>query len=163
MRQLEFSGKIKRNKGLFHNMSIPGRRELASAPADWPETLIPGSLNIRIDLGLLPDVFSAIGSGKNMKEFDSGDFRPEFEISHDKLMGNSLLPTADQPRKGTAQIWRANLATAAGTDVKCWMLRRIGSSIGAQIELVSEHHLRTLLGLEDGTPVNVTIYEGSFA
>lgn len=162
MQKLEFIGVVRSNTGKFHKeMVVPGREALASAPDDWPDRLAPGTLNIGIDPNKYPNEFAAIGTSDGMKRFDEGRFMAAFVIDQHEINGNTLKPKPGQPRRGTAQVWRAELSViCTGETAKCWMLRRIGSSISSQIELVSEGHLRSQLKLDDGTPVRITICEG---
>ena len=48
---------------------------------------------------------------------------------------------------------------ATGESATCWMLRRLGSDIVSEIELVSDEHLRSRLNLCDGMAVRVTVWE----
>lgn len=162
MPRLEFHGKVRSNKGKFHkDMVVPGRDSLAMPPETWPGKLAPGTLNIEIDVPGVPGDFAEIGTGDGMKRFDEGNFTPAVVIPQHEISGNTLKPKPGQPRRGTAQVWRAELSVmATGETAQCWMLRRIGSSIASQIELVSEHHLRSRLNLENGTPVKVVVFEG---
>jgi len=154
MRELEFIGKVQANKGKFsQDMIVPGRDDLLVPPADWPLQLAPGTLNIEING--FPEGFE-----DGLRKLDEGKFRAVLVIPQRKIIGNSLEPTPDQPTNGMAQVWRAELQViATGQATTCWMLRRIGSSIESQIELVSEEHLRSGLNLCDGTAVKVTVWE----
>lgn len=162
-RILQFSGIIHTNTGQFNrDMVIPGRGAFMAAPLDWPITLQPGTLNIKIDLSAVPGVFSEIGSSNGIKRFDERNFAPAFVIPQDSIKGNTLKPNERQPNKGTAQIWRAELLViSTGKAAKCWMLRRIGSGIYNQIELVSDLHLRSHPNLTDDIRVTLTVFEGS--
>lgn len=162
MRTLEFIGKVRSNKGKFHkDMVIPGRMALGSAPAEWPTQLIPGTLNVGIDENGFPSDLDGIGKSDRVRKFDEGNFKPAFVIAQEEIIGNTMKPKDGQPLRGTAQVWQTELCNlSTGATVRCWMLRRVGSGISAQIELVSEYHLREHLGLSDGTSVKVTILEG---
>jgi hypothetical protein len=154
MRKLEFIGTVRSNKGTFaQDMIVPGRDDLLVAPADWPLQLEPGTLNIGIDR--FPEGFE-----DGLKRLDDGKFRPELVIPQSKIAGNTLKPKRDNPTRGMAQVWRAELLIiATGQATTCWMLRRIGSSIASQIEVVSQDNLRSRLNLCDGTAVKVTVWE----
>jgi len=160
MQELEFIGRVHSNTGKFHKeMVIPGRESLSSAPIDWPDCLTPGTLNVGIDEDGFPLAFDQIGDSAGMNRFDEGQFKPAFVIASEEIAGNTLKPKAGHPRKGDAQVWRADLLNSSnGKKIRCWMLRRIGSGISSQIELVAEVNLRRELDLYDGTPVEVIIY-----
>lgn len=162
MRTLEFTGKVRSNKGRFHeDMVVPGRVALSSAPDDWPTELASGTLNVQINDEGFPDDFGEIGDGRGVKKFDEGRFPPAFVIPQSEIIGNTLKPKEGKPHRGTGQVWRAELRNlTTGESAKCWMLRRINSGIAAQIELVSEYRLRDRLRLSDETPVRVTVFEG---
>lgn len=160
--ELTFAGTVRSNKGLFHQeMVVPGRDALSAAPDDWPSQLAPGTLNIAINSDGFPLEFDQIGTGDRVKRFDAGTFVPAFVIGQREIAGNTLKPSASLPNRGTAQVWRAELTNlSTGEATKCWMLRRIGSTIASQIELVAAVHLRRELKLSDGTPVRLVIFSG---
>ena len=139
---------------------IPGRKSLVLAPEDWPAKLAPGTLNIAIHDGGFPNDFDQLGKGDGLKKLDEGKFRPELAIPPWRIVGNTLQSTPDEPVRGSAQVWRAELeVTCTGEVATCWMLRRLGSDIVSQIELVSDEHLRRRLNLSDGMEVKVTVWE----
>jgi hypothetical protein len=161
MRKPEFIGTVRSNKGEFSvHMVVPGRDSLVVAPADWPVRLAPGTLNIGVNDDGFPEGFEEIGEGDGLKKFDEGKFRPELAIPPWRIAGNTLPPIPDQPMRGAAQVWRAELQVIF-TDraARCWMLRRIGSGIVSQIELVAQEHLRSRLNLCDDMAVKVTVWE----
>jgi hypothetical protein len=147
MRKLEFSGAVRSNQGAFsQEMVIPGRKSLVLAPEDWPAKLAPGTLNIAIHDDGFPNELDRLGKGDGLKKLDEGKFRPELAIPPWRIVGNTLQPTPDEPVRGSAQVWRAELEVASTGEVAtCWMLRRLGSDIVSQIELVSDEHLRRRL------------------
>lgn len=159
MRTLEFFGTVRGDKGTFsQEMVIPGRDDLIVVPEDWPDRLVPGTLNIEIDD--FPKDFDGIGEGDGLQKLDKGKFRAALIIPQRKIAGNTIKPTPDHPVRGFAQVWRADLhVLATGQTTKCWMFRIIESNIVSQIELVADQHLRTLLNLGDGAKVKVTIRE----
>ena len=161
MRKLEFSGAVRSNQGAFsQQMVIPGRKSLVLVPEDWPAKLAPGTLNIAIQDDGFPNDWDQLGKGAGLRKLDEGNFRPELAIPPWRIMGNTLQPTPDDPLRGSAQVWRAELEVASSGEVAtCWMLRRLGSDIVSQIELVSDEHLRRRLNLSDGMDVRVTIWE----
>jgi hypothetical protein len=138
MRKLEFIGAVRSNKGEFsRDMVVPGRDSLVVAPADWPLKLALGTLNIAVNDDGFPEGFEEIGKGDGLNKFDEGKFRPELAIPPWRIARNTLQPLPDQPMRGAAQVWRAELQViSTGRVAKCWMLRRLGSGIVSQIELV---------------------------
>jgi len=161
MRKLEFIGTVRSNEGKFsQEMVIPGRGSLVLSPADWPAELVPGTLNIAVNVDGFPKDCEQIGEGDALKRFDKGEFRPALAIPPWRIAGNTLQPTPDEPLRGSAQVWRARLEViSTGQVATCWMVRRLGSDIVSEIELVAEEHLRTVLDLCDGMLVKVTVRE----
>ncbi len=162
MREFIFSGTVRSNSGRFHKeMIVPGRGGLPAPPQDWPKELAPGTLHIEISADGWPAALSDCGTGDGLMKFDQGGVRPEFTIQQQEIAGNTLKPKPEQPLRDPAQVWRAELTVLTiGKTTRCWMLRRIGSRIASQIELVADRHLGTSLSLEDGTDVRITLYEG---
>jgi hypothetical protein len=48
MDKLEFEGTVINGLGTHSELLVPGRALLPQAPTDWPETVHPGSLNLRV-------------------------------------------------------------------------------------------------------------------
>lgn len=156
-KSLVFDGVVINGRGGHAELGVPGRHELPSAPHDWPEQLFPGSLNLRVLQ--YPSEFRGRGLPESVKVLDAIPFGPEFTIPHGAMRNNKLTPTPAMPRRGTAQVWRTQL-TANGHTVMCWVLRRIGSGLGRELELVSAEGLRAKLGLcrETEWPARVTVW-----
>jgi hypothetical protein len=76
MDELQFGGTVVNGQGDHRDLLVPGRLELPNAPADWPVTLEPGSLNLKVSR--YPDAWLERGLGTSVKLLDSGVFRPEF-------------------------------------------------------------------------------------
>jgi hypothetical protein len=92
-----------------------------------------------------------------VSELDQERFVPEFEILRNEFRNNKLGPRPGVPRGGDAQVWRALLRHGGvGTVIKCWALRRFGSQVGEQLELVADRRLRDF-GLDDGLRVEVAL------
>lgn len=144
MDELIFSGLIVNGIGGHSELIIPGRNDLEDAPAEWPERLFPGSLNVRVIC--YPPEFASRGLRSSTKVLDTAGFEPELVIPQAKMINNKLTPTVAFPTRGTAQVWRASIITE-GRMIECWVLRRIGSGLADQIELVSEIKLRARLGV----------------
>lgn len=139
------------------NSSFRGEVLFLIPPMDWPETLFPGSLNVRV--AHFPKEFAARGLQPSAKALDTAGFAPEFMIRQELMLNNKLTATPSMPQRGTAQIWRASLE-AADQQAPCWVLRRFGSGLDDQIELVSSASLRELMGLpcEQEWPAAVTMF-----
>jgi len=141
---LNFGGIVINGYGKHSELVIPGRSALQSCPSDWPEKLIPGSLNILVSK--FPAEFSARKLPASAKTLDIAGFEPAFTIAQTLMRNNRLTPLPNMPNKGTAQVWRA-LLIIADSQTKCWVLRRFGSGLEDQIELVSDIRLRDTIGL----------------
>jgi hypothetical protein len=159
MRKLEFVGTVRTNTDHFSKtMTLPGRDDLLVVPSDWPMELVPGTLNVEIHD--FPEGFDEIGEGDGLEKLDKSEFRAALIIPQRKIVGNTLNSTSEEPTKGFAQVWRAELQVVdTGQATKCWMMRRIGSDNARQLELVSDEHLCRRLNLVDGMKVRVTVYE----
>ena len=167
--ELSFEGQIAGGLGEHAEMHFPGREELLEAPDDWPASLYPGSLNVVVFEEGYPAGFVAPEMGGNgVRELDGGEFAPAFVIPGGLIGGNKLLTPTD-PRRGSAQVWRATVRVARDAQAyDCWVVRRIGSGVGKGLagnvlEMMSDKRLRTELGVgdPDGERVSVTIFEGS--
>jgi CTP-dependent riboflavin kinase len=155
MDELRFEGTICTGKGQHTTLVVPGKRALPDAPADWPEELYPGSLNVVVDR--YPDEFRLRGLENSVTELDRGCFVPAFEIPRSQILNNLLCPRPGVPRGGDAQVWRATLfVPTAERTLECWVLRRFGSRVGEQLECVAGHRLRDS-GLEDGDRIRVVV------
>lgn len=138
-------------------MVIPGRSTLeAACPDAWPEVLHPGTLNVRINPEGRPPGFDTLDG---VSVLDTGVVASAFIIPQNRINGNTLCPTPENQRKGTAQVWRADLEHANGCQ-PCWALRRIGSGYRDVLEVVSEYYLRDLIGLQNGDSVAVVLHAG---
>jgi len=156
MKKLTFSVGIKSGVGRHVELGIPGRRILVAAPLDWPDQLQPGSLNIGIHEDGYPRELTDNPNFSGVKLFDQGLFPPAFLILRDDMRNNKLRARLEMPDRGTAQVWRAVLCVEGVTDpYPAWVLRRLGSRVGEQLELVSDVHLKDTLSLENG--MNVTV------
>ena len=154
METIIFKGHITNGIGKYIELHIPGHNEIIQAPCDWPESLQKGSLNVRIDVNGYPSSFADYGLSPTIRELDSKLFIPEFEIAQSEIGDNSLEPTDDMLERGKAQVWRASLRTT-NESISCWVLRRLGSSLLDQLELLSQNHLRTAFNLYNGQDVEV--------
>jgi|GEM_PF-428910 len=161
MRKLEFIGTVRSNEGRFsQKIVIPGRDDLFLAPKDWPMRLSPGTVNIQVNDDGFPEGFDEIVKGVGLKKLDGGKFRPAFVIPQRLIAGNPVNPDPDQPTRGFAQVWRAELQViGTGQEATCWMYRIVDSDMLSQLELVAEDHLRNRLNLSNGMAVKVTVCE----
>lgn len=157
METLRFTGNVVNGIGRHNELVVPGRNAFPEAPVDWPALLFPGSLNLRVLT--YPAAFLERGIVASTSSLDVMGFEPEFTIPQDLMGNNQLTPTETMPYRGTAQIWRASLETEARM-ISCWVLRRIGSGLRDQIELVSSIGLRGEMGLtrEKVWPASVDIF-----
>lgn len=140
---LVFLGEIVKGIGRHKELTIPGRGLLVAASPDWPERLVPGSLNVHVTR--YPDEFQSRRLPREVKVLDRCGFQPTFIIPQNAMRNNKLLPDEKRPRRGTAQVWRATITLDGQPETACWLLRRIGSGLGHDLELVSERELRRLL------------------
>jgi len=116
MRKLELIGKVQANA--TPTLTIPGRDHLFLKPEDWPTQLAPGSVNI--DVGSFPQGFAEIGEGDGLARLDAGKFRPALVIPQRKIVGSTLTPAADNPTRGFAEVWRADLhVIGTGQEATC--------------------------------------------
>lgn len=156
---LTFRGHVGRGRGGHSKMVIPGRLALPTAPHDWPDRLHPGSLNVKIAEDGYPVQLLQRCPGTLVEKLDSQIFAPAFEIPRDLIENNGLGPKRNMPRRGDAQVWRAELVIATRAyPVDCWVLRRFCSTIKRQLEIVSDKHLRAEFGLDDGAEVTVKLH-----
>jgi len=130
-------GKIISGCGRHVELHVPGYHDLPQAPADWPDVLCAGSLNIAV----AREIITAIDAG--------GFMEPTFEIEQWQFGNNLLTPTEDMPRRGAGRVWRAILESG-GHSIGCWVLRRYGSRMGKALEIVAGDHLRAHHQLHDG-------------
>jgi hypothetical protein len=133
-------------------MEIPGHSKLPQSPEDWPEQLCRGSLNVLIHPDGHPPEFSLVA------KLDDGQFKPAFEIEWHQIIGNTLYPFTGMPHHGNAQVWRAEIGRADQPSnlISCWVLRRFGSTVGEQLEIVSKDRLDP--GLPNRAEVVVQMY-----
>lgn len=135
MDELVFTGKVVNGIGKHSELVVPGKSAFQNAPDDWPAKLCPGSLNARIT-GYPPE-FATRRLALSTKTLDIAGFLPAFTIPQAQMGNNKLIPIPAMPVRGTAQLWRA-LLDANGQSAKCWVLRRFGSGLADQLELVSD-------------------------
>ena len=157
MATLRFTGVVRRGIGKFSvELTLPRRDEISMPIRDWPEAPQPGSLNVRIREDGFPDGFLKAFGAADVRKLDSRRFVPEAELKWSEIGGNTLPPLPTRPDRGNAQVWRAilrNLET--GDERQCWVLRRIGSALSKDLEIVAAERLRDSLQLADGTVVEI--------
>jgi hypothetical protein len=139
---------------------VPGKDEISQAPADWPLVLFKGSLNVCVHPIGYPSLFSTRELPNRVSTLDQNCFPCCFEIRYDQFEDNQLKPTAADPRRGGAQVWRASL-DANGHRIVCWVLRRYGSTLLDVLEVLSEEGLRATYGLDDNQPAIVALHAGA--
>lgn len=160
---LVFHAVVQDGEGAFSRMAFPGPDEINGAPADWPgpEKMQPGSLNCRVTK--FPWNFRwAAGPGDRIQKLDSGRFTPEFTIPAEMIENNRLEPDDENPRRGTAQIWRCAVRNEdTGEDFEAWHVRRVDGyypPFHGIIELMADRKLRDAHKLKNGTPLTITMY-----
>jgi hypothetical protein len=156
MKEFEFRGVITNGVGKHVELHVPGKSEIEHSHAKWPGELHKGSLNVRISKDGYPDLFDELHLEKSTRSLDSKCIPATFEIGQAQFGNNQLRATAEMPHRGSAQVWQANLKTPE-KNIACWVLRRYGSGLRDQLELVSDVHLRTKYQLENGTEVIVAL------
>ena len=158
---LRFLGVIAKGAGRFSTeLKLPGRSLIPGSHPGWPESVHPGTLNIRITQ--FPDNFGELGEGSNTGKFDSGNFAPAFTFPADLIAGNTLPPKLENPRRGIGQAWEALLHLPDRHFHECWMIRRVGSQMPNFIELVSSICIRDTYNITIHTEPEVVldIFEG---
>lgn len=145
MDEIIFIGDVVNGIGKHVELVVPGRNEISGAPADWPERLCPGSLNLLVSA--YPAEFAARRVSESTKSLDIVGFLPAFTIPRTAMKNNKLTPLRETPNRGAAQVWRATL-DVNGQAYACWVLRRFGSGLDKVIELVSEMKLSDKLSLQ---------------
>ena len=141
MEKLVFVGEIIKGRSGHATLWVPGRNDLETAPSDWPERLYAGSLNVLIPPTGYPQQMQARGIPLTVKSLDVAGCKPEFTIPQHLMRHNMLTATDAMPHRGTAQVWRAILF-ADGHTIACWVLRRLGSGLEHELELVSGEGIR---------------------
>ena len=79
-KKMRFTGHVRTGKGKHAELVIPGKCELLSSPCDWPKTLCPGSLNIKIAPDGYPPEFIGVDPKNAIKALDTGLLPPAFTI-----------------------------------------------------------------------------------
>ncbi|MDP2643567.1 MAG: hypothetical protein Q8P24_01365 [Desulfobacterales bacterium] len=154
---MEFRGKIVRGQGDHAKLGIPGKGMLAHAPADWPDILYPGSLNVLISIDNLPKELQKLGDGTHIQKLDNGMLKPAFVIEQRMILNNTIGPNERVKGRGDAQVWRVKLTVEKSKEcLNCWVLRRLDSAMTRHIEIVAEKYLRGILKLNDGDDVIVS-------
>jgi hypothetical protein len=156
---LRFKGVVRAGIGKFSKQLIlPKRSSLSREIRDWPDVPQPGTLNVRVKDGFPAEFLEAFGQS-NVQLLDSRRFAPEAELNWQEIGGNTLPPQPHRPDRGNAQVWRATLRNlTTGAECLCWALRRIGSGLSVDFELVAGEKLRDKLALADGAPVEIDLY-----
>lgn len=156
---LRFTGKVRAGMGRHKQMVVPGRKSLLCPPDGWPEMFAPGSLNVELSpAGYPPGFHSPQSGGSGIRSLDSGIPTPALVLSADQIHNNSLKATTGEPRRGIGQFWRVVLTNVStGQSVRCWLFRRIGSTMKAPLELIADCSLREKLSLTDGADAYVDL------
>lgn len=159
MGKIKFTGSIINGRGGHVELYVPGRDELPDAHPEWPLKLCPGSLNIKVDSDGYPSEFNKYGLANSVKSLDTALFKAAFEIKQDQLGNNKLTPTDAIPNRGDAQVWKSVLK-ANNKVISCWVLRRYGSGLAWELEVVSDINIRNEFGLtkEKDWPCEIELF-----
>src|SRR5437667_379864 len=106
MDKLTFIGEIVKARGDHKNLWIPGRNDVLERPADWPERLYAGSVNVLIASDGYPKEFQTRHLPLNVQTLDVAGFEPEFTIPQHQMRNNTLTAVPGMPNRGEAQVWR---------------------------------------------------------
>ena len=177
--EIRFEGRVVKGKGFYSELVIPGcsvlKNHSVKVPADWPEELRRGSLNVRITGW--PEGFSTPNAGEGGAFRLDGDVLiPAFTIPGGLIQNNKLVwneqtrranevPLGASGVRSPAKVWRATLQVP-GTELNlsCWVLRRLGSKAGAgsELEIVSHEHIREIYRMPETLdhPAVLILFEG---
>jgi hypothetical protein len=163
MDTVRFVGVVVKGCGKFSvQLRLPTKDQLSVAIRDWPAIAAAGTLNVHVEPSGFPLEYLANFKEPSFRHLDSRRFAPEAELPWADIGNNTLPPLPERPDRGRAQVWRASITNLRTKDLRiCWMLRRMGSGLRSQLELVAHENLRAALTLLDGSPVEVTI-EGAW-
>lgn len=159
MDKITFKGSIVNGRSRHVELYVPGRNELPAAPTDWPLKLCPGSLNIKINSNGYPDEFKNRDLAETIKSLDSALFKAAFEIKQNQFGNNLLTPTNAIPNRGDAQVWKSTLK-ANNKSISCWVLRRYGSGLAWELEVVSDLNIRNEYGfsIDKDCPCEIELF-----
>ncbi|MCK2151213.1 hypothetical protein MYE70_19275 [Marinobacter alexandrii] len=161
--QLDFSGKVCDGAGLFSKqIIIPSPVEDLKSVKDWPSELVRGTFNLQVEKGGWPDVQGFDFKASGVQCLDrSQAFPPALYLDHTFVPNNTLHPGNKGKFGGDLQFWRAKLSIdGVAVPILCYVLRRVGSGYRDKIELVSDIHIRSEFQVENGSRVNLTVYDG---
>jgi hypothetical protein len=159
MQKILFKGFIVNGIGKHNELYVPGRKELPESHPDWPVKLCSGSMNVRVNHSGYPREFRENGWMRTVKALDTAKFKAPFGIRQDQFGNNRLKPTGSMQNRGDAQVWKATLK-AGGQSIPCWVLRRFGSGLSRELELVSDMSIRETYGftVDREWPCEVELY-----
>ena len=159
MHKIVFKGSIVNGRGGHTELYVPGKKELQDSHPDWPIKLCSGSLNIKINNDGYPKEFKTNGLAETVKSLDAALFKAAFEIKQDQFGNNMLKATEAMPNRGAAQIWKSTLKINYST-IPCWALRRFGSGLAQELEVVSDVNIRNEHGLtkDKNWPCKIELY-----
>ena len=116
-------------------------------------------MNIKINNDGYPKEFKTNGLAETVKSLDAALFKAAFEIKQDQFGNNMLKATEAMPNRGAAQIWKSTLKINYST-IPCWALRRFGSGLAQELEVVSDVNIRNEHGLtkDKNWPCKIELY-----
>lgn len=146
LQKITFIGEVVNGRGTHSELFVPGRVELNSSHVNWPTKLSPGSLNIKIRHNGYPIEFSQHKLRATVSSLDKSLFKAAFEIKREQFRNNILFPSKHTPNGGDAQVWISKLEVNNRL-IPCWVLRRYGSRLRTELEVVSDVKIRTTISL----------------
>jgi hypothetical protein len=160
---MRFFGVAAEGCGRFaEELILPTKDRLSQPIRDWPDLPAEGTLNVHIEESGFPPEYLANFKEASFRCLDTRLFVPEAELPWTDIGGNTLPPTPSRPDRGRAQVWRATIINVKREAMHlCWVLRRIGSALRVELELVADENLRNAMLIEDGTKVEVRM-EGTW-
>jgi hypothetical protein len=159
MDRLVFKCQVTSGSGDDRKLVFPTHKDIPKLPEDWPDKMVPGSLNA-LTMNT-PSGMRSLGDGDDLQKLDNGKFSPAIVMPREAIINNNLGPCFNTPNGGVAQAWRARISVSAtGKTVDVWAVRRISSGYRRVIELMSDKNLRQHLRLIDGDKLEVTLYAG---
>ncbi len=159
---LRFLAKVCDGAGRFaEEIEIPSPVEGLTSVEGWPSGLVRGTFNIQVQGNSWPEIEGLDFRRAGVQCLDrSSVFSPALYLDHSFIPNNTLNPNNKGEFGGDLQFWRAELSIANGPEnLRCYMLRRVGSGYRDKIELVSDVHFRREYQVESGREVSLVVYD----
>lgn len=125
---------------------------------DWMPSFVQGTLNILLSLAELPEPLCSSG----LRALDlNRSFPPIIYRSGADIPDNTIKPTAEEPRSGDLQLWRAKLINHnTEAEYSCFLIRRVGSGYRDKAEILGQYNFRSTCDFKDGDNVTLTVFLG---